>query len=134
MKGVIYVANSHNSKIDDAHKVDATYVSIKASCPASCTLRNAGCYAQNSYVGVINARLEKQAKNLSAYRIALEEAKAIDNAYGGKKIPENRNLRLHVSGDSTTIKGTKAINDAVGRWKKRGGGHCWSYTQFLDYS
>jgi hypothetical protein len=37
-------------------------------------------------------------------------------------------MRLHVAGDSRTLAGTRVINKAVGRWKTRGGGDCWSYT------
>ena len=123
-----YVSDSGNTKIMGSKKVDATYVTIKGSCPASCSLRNEGCYAQTSFVGMHVAKLDKAFKNMSALQVAREEAKAIDQSYNGKKVPLNRDLRLHVAGDSRTLKGTRLINNAVGRWKKRGGGICWSYT------
>lgn len=37
-------------------------------------------------------------------------------------------MRLHVAGDSRTLAGTRLLNNAVQRWKKRGGGDCWTYT------
>jgi hypothetical protein len=37
-------------------------------------------------------------------------------------------MRLHVSGDSKTIKGSRLLANAVKKWKTRGGGHVWSYT------
>lgn len=124
MNGVIYVSNSGNTKLLGSKKVDATYASIKASCPSSCLLKDAGCYAQNSFIGMYIAKLDKQSKGLSALHIAKEEARAIDTS----KPPAGRDLRLHVSGDSKTIGGTKIINKSVIRWKAKGGGDCWTYT------
>jgi hypothetical protein len=128
MNGATYVINSGNSKLMGSNKVDATYVSIKGSCPSSCELKEKGCYAQLGNVGIHVIRLDKEADGMTALQLARSEAKAIDNAYKGGTIPENRDLRLHVAGESRTITGTKIINKAVGRWKNRGGNDCWSYT------
>lgn len=128
MNGVIYVSNSGNTKIMGSKKVDATYSSIEVTCPSSCELKNTGCYAQTSYVGMQNARLNKEASNLSPLQVARAEAKAIDNSYSGGNVPTGRDMRLHVAGDSRTVTGSRVINKAVGRWKQRGGGDCWSYT------
>lgn len=128
MASVNYVSDSGNTKIMGSKKVDATYVTIKGSCPNSCPLKDEGCYAQTSFVGMHVARLDKAAVGLSALQVAREEAKAIDESYKGGKVPLGRDLRLHVSGDSRTLAGTRLINNAVGRWKKRGGGDVWSYT------
>jgi hypothetical protein len=128
MNGAIYVKNSENSKISGSERVDSTYASIEATCPSSCSLKNDGCYAQLSFVGITSNRLNKEAVDSSALEVARAEAKAIDNAYKGKRIPFATNLRIHVAGDSRTVKGSKLINSAVGRWKKRGGANCWSYT------
>ena len=126
--GVRYIEDSKNSKISGSRKVDATYVSIKSSCPKDCPLMDEGCYAQIAYVGITVHRLDDEAKNLSALKTARQEAHAIDIAYGGGPIPYNRDLRLHVSGDSRTIQGTRIINSAIKRWQTRGGNDCWSYT------
>jgi hypothetical protein len=128
MRGAIYVADSGNTKIMGSEKVDATYASIKATCPNSCPLKDDGCYAQTSYVGIVNARMNRRAKGQSVLDLARSEAKAIDNCYDGGQVPKGRALRLHVAGDSRTVTGTRILNAAIGRWKKRGGGTCWSYT------
>lgn len=128
MNGAIYVSDSLNTKISGKNKVDATYVSIEASCPKDCPLMDEGCYAQNSFVGIVSKRLNSEAVAISALQAARAEAHAIDQSYNAGKVPLGRDLRLHVSGDSRTLAGTKLINNAVGRWKARGGGDVWSYT------
>lgn len=129
MNGAIYVSNSNNKKISGVGKVDATYASIKATCSDSCELKKTqSCYAMSSFVGMTVKRLDRKSRNYNALKLAKSEAKEIDNSYNGGKVPNGRMLRVHVSGDSKTIKGTKLINSAVARWKKRGGGLCWSYT------
>lgn len=128
MNGSIYVSDSGNTKIMGSQKVDSTYVSINSSCPKTCPLIDKFCYAQSSFTGMVVRRLDKEASGHSALKVARSEANAIDNAYKGKEVPQGRAIRLHVSGDSRTLKGTRLINSAVKRWKKRGGGDCWSYT------
>lgn len=128
MNGAIYVSDSGNTKIMGSKKVDATYVSIKASCPKDCPLMGEGCYAQMSYVGITTHRLDEEAAGFSPLQAARGEAAAIDQSYKGGPVPAGRDLRLHVAGDSRTLAGTRVINNAVKRWKKRGGGDCWSYT------
>lgn len=128
MNGAIYVVDSQNGKLAGKNKVDATYVSIKASCPKSCPLMGEGCYAQLGNVGIHVARLDLEADGFSPLQAARSEAKAIDSSYKGGAIPINRDLRVHVAGDSRTLAGTRLINNAVGRWKDRGGRDCWSYT------
>lgn len=130
MPGAKYISRSHNRKLSKDFNIDATYASIEATCPSSCELRKGGCYSKLSYVGIINSKLNKESENLTALDVAKAEAQAIDQSYGGGKLPKNRCLRIHVSGDSKTIKGSKRINAAVGRWKKRGDktNLCWSYT------
>ncbi len=128
MNGAIYVSDSGNSKIMGSKKVDATYSSIESTCPNTCELKGSGCYAQTSFVAITVNRLNKESIDMSPLQVARAEAKAIDNAYNGKRVPQGRDMRLHVAGDSRTITGSKIINKAVGRWKNRGGGSCWSYT------
>lgn len=128
MNGVTYVSSSGNTKIMGSKKVDATYASISATCPNSCSLKGNGCYAETSFVGIHVSRLNKEAVGMSALQAARAEAKAIDNSYNGGSVPAGRAMRLHVAGDSRTVTGSKIINKAIGRWKERGGGDCWSYT------
>lgn len=128
MRGAIYVVDSGNRKIMGSKKVDATYTSIEATCPNSCSLKDKGCYAQLSMVGMHVRRLDQESEGQSAIQVAKAEAYAIDNCYDGDSVPSNRDMRLHVAGDSRTLIGTRIINNAIGRWKERGGGFCWSYT------
>ena len=129
MKSAIYVSDSGNTKLSGSKSVDTTYASIKASCPNSCPLKDGkACYAEVGYVGFVTHRLDKASSNLSALDVAREEARAIDNSYKGKSVPVGRDLRIHTAGDSRTVKGTKLINNAIARWKRRGGGIAWSYT------
>lgn len=126
--GVRYVKNSGNSKISGTNKVDATYVSIKSSCPKDCSLMGKGCYAENSYTGIHVRRLDEESYKLSSVQVARQEAQAIKESYNYGQVPPNRDLRLHVSGDSRTVKGTRLIDNAVAGWKARGGRDCWTYT------
>lgn len=128
MKGAIYVKDSGNTKIMGSKKVDATYTSIESSCPKSCPLKGEGCYAQLSFVGIQSRRLDKEAEGFSPIDVARSEAAAIDCSYNGGPVAKDRALRIHVAGDCRTIAAAKLVNNAVGRWKKRGGGDCWSYT------
>lgn len=127
-KGARYVSDSGNTKIKGTKKIDATYVSIDASCPTSCPLKGESCYAQQSFTGFHNRKLDVEAKGFSPLKAARAEALAINKAYNGKKIPPDRDLRIHVAGDSRTVKGTRLLNKAVGNWRLRGGNDCWSYT------
>lgn len=133
MDGAIYVSNSGNSKTKGSKPIDVTYLSINASCPSTCALKEGGCYAKTSYVGIVARRLDKEANNMSALQVARAEANAIDKSYDGGPVPENRLMRLHVSGDCRTVAGAKIINNAVGRWKNRGGGKVYSYTHVWDH-
>lgn len=122
---VTYVKKSQNSKTGDC---DAVYVTTN-SCSKSCPLKNKGCYAENSYVGIIVNRLNKSSKNLTATQIARLESKAIVSAYTDQP---KRNLRLHVSGDCKTIEGVKLINNAVKKWKNNSDKIAFSYTHSWD--
>lgn len=128
MKGAIYVQDSGNTKIMGSEKIDATYTSIKRTCPNTCSLKDTGCYAQTSFTGITTRRNDHRARGESPLDVARSEAKAIDDSYNGDAVPQGRALRLHVAGDSRTVKGTRVLNKAIARWKARGGGSCWSYT------
>src|SRR5208283_5946114 len=99
MKGAVYVEDSGNRKILGSKKVDATYTSIKQTCPKSCPLMGEGCYAELGYVGIVSHRLDDEACGLSPLDVARSEAKAIDNCYKGGQVPIKRDMRLHVAGD-----------------------------------
>jgi hypothetical protein len=128
-RGAIYVEGSKNSKLSGTQPIDGTYTSIKDTCSPTCPLKKDKlCYATLSYVGMINKRMERRARGGSPLDLARAEARAIAQSYGGGAVPAGRNLRLHISGDCRVRAGVRLINAAVGRWKKRGGGDCFSYT------
>lgn len=131
--GVKYVSNSGNNKLMGSKKIDATYSSVKGSCPLTCPLKDNGCYAQAGPLGIHVNRLDKEVDGLSALQLARNEVKAIDESYEGGAVPAGRDMRLHVSGDCRTVAGAKLINNAVSRWKKRGGGNVWGYTHCWDH-
>jgi len=98
----------------------ATYVA-QQSCPASCPLRNAGCYAEKGRVGIHTRRLN--AGGGTALEIARAEAEGIRKlkAFG-------QALRLHVVGDCKSEKTAEIVSEACRDFVKRGGGSPWSYT------
>lgn len=124
-----YVSDSKNAKLSKNGKgVDATYSSIKATCPKDCKFRDSGCYSQTGNTFFTVKRLDENADNKSAIVVAKEEAKAIDNSYRGKKVPEGQILRIHVSGDCVNNTAAKTVSAAANRWLNRGGKRVWSYT------
>jgi hypothetical protein len=124
-----YTRDSKNAKLSRwGRGVDATYTSIRATCPASCSLRDAGCYAQGGNVALHVRRLDQAATGLTPIQAARYEAGAIDAAWGGGRVPEGQLLRLHVAGDARTTGAARVLGAAVARWLKRGGRAAWSYT------
>ena len=123
MNGAIYVSKSGNSKIG---RIDTTYAST-TSCPASCILRKKGCYAMSGMVGIHAARMNRESAGKDSRDIARAEAKAIDSAYKCGKVPFT-DLRLHTVGDCKSSCNVKVVNEAVGRWKARGGNKAYTYT------
>jgi hypothetical protein len=115
----ILVFDSHNAKLGP---VAATYASIEASCPASCSLKGNGCYAHGGNVALHVRRLD--ASKASPLMAARDEADAID----ASPRPRGKALRLHVAGDCSTIVAANTVAAASGRWLERGGGPVWTYT------
>lgn len=113
----------------------STYVPIAQTCPSSCPFKGHGCMAESGYSGRPVRRLEANARGLSSREISRHEAAAIDRLFvggvprdGGRDGRGARDLRLHVSGDVTTVGGLRDLVAAVERWKSRGGGSCWTFT------
>lgn len=108
----LYVRDSQNGKLGDG--IDATYASIDDTCPKSCALRDAGCYAQQWRV---NATQKRAALGRGAWYAARAEASAIRRA--GRTNP----IRLHVSGDARTNGAAKLLARAIAPGRK-----AWTYT------
>lgn len=103
--------------------ISATHVA-QLSCPTTCAFINAGCYAEDAHLSAyVTKRLNRGVDpDITKTMIASIEAEAIDALSG------DRDLRLHVVGDSTTVNGTKKIAAAGERYMARGGRKAFTYT------
>ena len=115
--GAALVLKTSNSKLGN---VSSTYASIDSSCPNTCALKNKGCYAQLSFVGIHTSKLNSA--NLNSSTVARQEANLIKNAIENKK--NIRPLRLHVAGDCRTAFAAKTVSDAAKNWNNP----VWTYT------
>ena len=114
--------------------VASTYVSIKGTCDDACKFKDAGCFAESGYTGLMVARLDGEVTRKRG-NIGIEEAAAIDTLFprgvpqdGGKYGKAGRDLRLHVSGDAEDEQAAIALSLAAARYRTRGGGVVWTYT------
>jgi hypothetical protein len=132
-QGVRYVARSGNEKIGgkDSNGLDAVYIAIRQSCPTECPFKpvdeNQGCWATVGRVGMLNSRLEKEAKGMDRRALGREVAKAIDASWP-RGVRQGQMLRLPVAGDLAVPSAVEPVAAAVRRWKKRGGLGAWGYT------
>lgn len=116
--------------------ITSTHASISATCPSSCVFRDAGCYAQNGITGATVRRLDAVGAATHRLRIADHEARLVDQAFGGREIPQDggrdgrsgRDLRLRVAGDYTTAAEAQVAAGMEERWNARGGGGVFGYT------
>lgn len=109
---------SKNEKVGIAH---ATYVSQK-SCPTTCPLLNAGCYAEHGNIAFHLRRMNKAAEALGALELARLEADAIE-----AKLSGSLDLRIHVVGDCTTNEAASIVSQAA-LSKLRSSKKPWSYS------
>ena len=138
MKKATFVELSKNSKTGN---VAATYVS-QDTCPDSCALKKAGCYAEKGHTAFTTNRLNR-AGEMDPEKISMQEASLIRRAAikvakqkekqertgrVAKKDMVGRLLRLHVVGDFPTQKALDFVDESCGLWKENGGGQPWSYT------
>jgi hypothetical protein len=114
---------SKNAKLGDCSCTNAA----QASCDPGCAFYDGGgCYTESDRVGMHTARLNQAAGGRRAKVdprvIARQEAAAIDGLTG------ERNLRVHVVGDSRTNAAARLVSAAAERYMARGGKKAWSYT------
>lgn len=124
-RGVRVVRQSENAKLG---RVAATYAA-KQSCPADCAFRGEGCYAAHTATAAHWNRMtaEAEADGMTPAELAGAEARLI------RRTPADRDLRLHVAGDSTTSEGTRLIAAACADYENRGSAAgkrvtVWTYT------
>jgi hypothetical protein len=96
----------------------ATYAA-QTSCPDTCPLRNAGCYAEHGPTGMITRRLNRTPA--TPLDVARAEAEAIGT------LPGLLDLRLHVVGDCATDDAAALVSAAALR-RTQPGRKVWTYT------
>ena len=103
--------------------MSATYVAQR-SCPRSCPLLGAGCYAEWGRVQLHTNRINASAAAAKAtpLQLARLEAELIDRLSGWSK------LRAHVVGDCATAAAAGLVGAALARHEARRGRHAWTYT------
>jgi hypothetical protein len=111
------VETSENEKLGGC---SCTYLA-QHSCPDSCPLLGAGCYAEYGPLHFITHRLN-QAPPLNPAALARREAAAIAALTG------DRPLRLHVVGDARTPLAARILAEAAESYRKRGSRPVWTYT------
>jgi hypothetical protein len=94
----------------------------QATCPSTCQLRGAGCYAEDVGMQPWTTRRLNSNPATNPYLIAQIEAAGIDGLKG------NRDLRVHVVGDCRTVASARLIGAAMVRYERRGGYLAWTYT------
>jgi len=121
-QSIALAVHSANRKLGGAA---ATHVA-QGSCPNTCPLLGAGCYAESGPQGIHSRRLARAAagRALRPVDYARAEASAID-ALSPKS---NEPLRLGVVGDARTVPAARMRAGAAERWQARGGGPTWTYT------
>jgi hypothetical protein len=112
--------------------VATTYVSINATCPSSCPMKGAGCYAQAGAAQRLVHRLDAAAAGRTPEDVIADEVRLIDDA-SKRGVPKDgarggRDLRLHVGGDVGSEAGARLLAAAARRWRDRGGGTVWTFT------
>lgn len=103
--------------------VAATYAA-QGSCPVTCPLRGAGCYAEDGNAAIITRGINTASVGMTPDEIATAEADAIDG------LTSRGDLRLHVVGDCRTNHGAATVATAVGRYldRARCDAEAWTYT------
>lgn len=113
----ISVEISDNAKIG---KISMTATS-QDSCPPTCPLRGAGCYAEAGRPNIVTSRLNRSEVR-DPLAIAEAEAEAI------RKLSGRRMLRLHVVGDCYIDEGAKILAQAAKEHTEKCGMPVFTYT------
>jgi len=121
-KSTTAVEHSRDSKLSepDGSGMSATYAQ-QSTCPPTCALFKAGCYAEQGHVGFTTHRLNS-APAATPAATAKAEAKQIGALSG------TRHLRVHVVGDCRTPAAARIIGTAMVKHTQRRGKGAWTYT------
>lgn len=103
--------------------VAITYAA-QGSCPVTCPLKGAGCYAESGPCGIITKQLNEAGTGLTPDEINEAEAAGIDT------LTTRGDIRLHGVGDCRTNHGAATVATAVGRYLDRAhvDARAWTYT------
>ena len=122
MTRAIAVERSENSKLSDPNGAGMSATLVQQStCPASCPLRRAGCYAERGSLRFHTGRLNRAPAGRPA-QVAQEEAAAIRGLSGWRR------LRVHVVGDCRTPAAARIVGAAMVRHTERHNRAAWTYT------
>lgn len=119
---MLLTMSSENAKLGKG--CATTYTPIANTCPASCPLRGAGCYAQAGHTAIHLKRLETSLDGLSPEALAHIEASEIVDAARSGRVKQGTPLRLHTFGDCRTAEAARILGDACRHWP----GPVWTYT------
>lgn len=120
---VSIVAKSANSKIGP---MSATYAA-QVTCPTTCPLRGAGCYAETGATG-FSTRQRNDVAN--AQNVELLDVIRLE-ADGIRSLAKNKNaqdLRVHVVGDSPTPEAARITSAAMQEYRETTGKRAYTYT------
>lgn len=124
------VASSDNVKLGP---MAATYAA-QVTCPLTCPLRGAGCYAESGAIAFgTNQRNDVATlKNAAILEVLQDEADGIDRLFPrskrGKVNRFAKVLRVHVVGDSPTDEAAAVTGAAMVRYQNRTEKRAWTYT------
>ena len=118
--------------ISQAPRCCSTYVSIKATCPSSCTFKNSGCYVQHGITGRASRILDEAAGEVAGDEVIAIEAQTVNRQFP-EGVPQDgarggRDLRFHIGGDVSSETGARMLAESARLWRSRGGGAVWMYT------
>lgn len=123
------IEKSGNRKIGD---MSCTWVTLD-TCPNTCFLKKSGtCYTLSGPAGIHVSKMNKAAKSIrgkdSDYDFKIKLAR--QEANGIKKLSGKKPLRIHVSGDSSTTRGTRLLAQAAKVYKSKHNQPVYSYTHY----
>lgn len=121
--GIVTIERSEDSKLSDPNGrgMSATYAAQR-TCPRSCPLLRAGCYAEGPSPVKYTTWRVNRAKHVDARKIAELEAAGIRRLSGWRR------LRVHVVGDCATPAAAALVGGAMADHERKRGARAWTYT------
>lgn len=127
MRMVSIVERSMDAKLSNNKNVSATWAA-QDSCPESCPLMNAGCYAELGNAGFVTRRLNGKADQAHLSKAKLRLQIAQQEAEGIRELSGSRKLRVHAVGDCTSDETASIVGQAMVEHENKQGKLAWTYT------